>query len=1242
MNKFDKPYRTQPLYDNKKIIDLFNRVAKLDTHELLQYSLINQLNLDVTNEDGDTLIHEIINVDNKKATEKIKLDIIKFLIQNNVNPDLPNKNNKTPLHYACFYQYEKIIEYLLSFNANSNYQDNFGYTPLHYLFLGNIKTYNNKSNIEDFIPSIITNNNDNILLDIKMIMLKIINSKINNLPIFNTLVKTINNLFIDNNDIKNIETKYIKYLESLINNNNNNNNISDINENIFLLRNDITKYIKQKFNNFNKSILLKIHKSKPDSWSHMNTDYSIIESGDKKKWFKKNLNNFIFQIINENNSYIPINLNESIDGEYVFSKVIDNLQHLRITDYNVPNRVRKFKYNYKIFNEQYIPSECKSTYDNLLYINALDYASDIIDIENLKLMGGPRDITIFYPPYNNNNNNKYNFEFINQESLLLNNLNNNNKKILYLLCGPISYDTLYDQNNNNVEDFLIQYYNNIKINRRFVIRDFDIQNIIDCQPHITNLRRDLYNNNLWYKFMHQINNIDILTDNLQFNIITNNNNSVDNNFFVHDYCDMIIYMTFSYYSIINPDKMIDLINSKNMKIVLYNFMAVNALDVIEITADLNSYHINHLLLKPFCNNFFAIKWYNIYINKIIPNKKLLGPWILSMWYDLMSKYSNSNLRCYVPFRLLMLISYLININQDNINNTNILSNIFLSYKPQLIEQYFYEYNHILNNNIIIDNILLKINYNNLLDIIPNILITLNYQNILYISINTINSLKICLSNFIYNNQNFNTFLINLCTVDGVLNNLNYNTIYYIILVITIIIINSSPSKENNIIKIIPRIFIQTPVANYSLLYNTILFARNKKIKKSEISYYIIAIIIKNLCQNHINTLTRINDHRLNMYIYNFIIHIFTNDIITYTNFTSNRIELEPGINNNIDFYNYYDNNNINNIILLWIEKLLMYTDTDNIMYNNIYNILFAILNDNNRITNTCIGYSNFEEIYYIYKSNYKNNIDIVCAMILDYYTDLKYSKPFKQTILDTIFILQKTYFYKYIDKNDEKLYSIIDDLMKLNSHNISNSDEDETYNIFTTNVLPSFYGFYNCIKINKNKYNTKYELSHILGLYYEGTIQEIKLFNKFKYRNNDLLLIPPNDTIGNLKIVGYGTQIFDDNNHYHEIEIDLINIDLINIKKGSVPLPLNYLIKEEELVPNRLLFYNYYYCINNCYIAPTYNLYFYTILKNIDYYQKIINSYLIKINNIISLFSKGKMKKINYIYILLSCYNIFK
>ena len=133
MNKFDKPYRILPSFDIKKGLELFNLASKLDTHELLQYSLVNQVPLDFINDDGECLIHEVINIDPRKASEHAKLNVIKFLVQNKVNPDKPNKHNQTPLHIACGLQLELIVNYLLSLDVNSNYQDNMGLTPFHYL-----------------------------------------------------------------------------------------------------------------------------------------------------------------------------------------------------------------------------------------------------------------------------------------------------------------------------------------------------------------------------------------------------------------------------------------------------------------------------------------------------------------------------------------------------------------------------------------------------------------------------------------------------------------------------------------------------------------------------------------------------------------------------------------------------------------------------------------------------------------------------------------------------------------------------------------------------------------------------------------------------------------------------------------------------------------------------------------------------------------------------------------------------
>jgi hypothetical protein len=1025
MNKFDKPFRTQPLYDNKKIIELFNRVAKLDTYELLQYSLINQISLDVTNNNGDSLIHEIINVDNKKATEKIKLDIIKFLIQNNVNPDLPNQNNKTPLHYACFYQYEKIVEYLLLFNVDTNFQDNYGYTPLHYLFLGNIKTYNNKSNIEDFIP--ITINNKNNLKDIKKNLWKYINDV--KLPLFNLLNETIDNIFDYDNEIKSIKLKYIKYLESI---NDNSNDLSDIKEKIFLFRNNITIYIKNKFNNFNKSVLLNIHESEPESWKPnlIKSNYSIIKSGDNDKWFKKNLNNIINQIIKNNNLFIPINLGKSVDGEYIFNGMTFNIQHMEhifkqpapppAIQYPIPVEggltINKYTH-YHLFT-QYYPLTYKHIYDELLYINALDYASDIIDVENLTLMGGPREIKICYL----SNEYNYNYIYIYQIFRILKALKSNDKKILFLLSSPIDNNNIDFFNNNNIDffndDILMLFINDIKHD----------------------------NAQLWYGYTQ----LPILHGN-KYNIDGIENNNDDKNIYYGcDEHDMIIYILFSYYSIFNNNIMIDLINNKKLKNILYKNIKdhdlLNEPPIID-----NNYNF------PFCNNFFANKWYNIYINKVMYNKKLLGPWILAMWYDLMSKHSKNNLNCVVPFKLSMLISYLINVDNINVDD-DMFKHIINSFKPQLIE-------YILKHNVKVE--------------------------------------------------------------------------------------EDDDAKKKNIIKCI----------KYWIIYilDTDIDTTDKNIFDDE---------------NH--------DHD---HDYGFLNYNFTNTLLK-------------------------------NIILLFD----------------------AIFNNNNIKDN-----DSFIDIYNIYKNKYNNNnIEILCAIINDYYDKLYY-KPLKQTIVDTLFILRKAYFYKYINKDIIKFNNIYNDLLYLNSHNISTLANDNLN--FNLDILPSLYGLYNCLYINKYEYKTKFQLSHLLGLYYEGTIQETDLFNNYKYNNHIYLIISPNYNLDGAVDVNYYDYTPMDIYNNHEISRinyfnHVINSRTNNLMDGNIPLPLNYIINEENdgrvhhvIDPNnKTIFYNYYMCINKCYIAPTYKLYCYTILKNINYFQNKINDYLIKINNIILLLNKGDIKNIYKIY----------
>ena len=41
INKYDKPYRILPIYDEGRIKEIFNLVDKLDTQQILNYSILN-------------------------------------------------------------------------------------------------------------------------------------------------------------------------------------------------------------------------------------------------------------------------------------------------------------------------------------------------------------------------------------------------------------------------------------------------------------------------------------------------------------------------------------------------------------------------------------------------------------------------------------------------------------------------------------------------------------------------------------------------------------------------------------------------------------------------------------------------------------------------------------------------------------------------------------------------------------------------------------------------------------------------------------------------------------------------------------------------------------------------------------------------------------------------------------------------------------------------------------------------
>ena len=290
--KFDKPYYSKIEPDKEKIIELFKIIKKLNISELIRYSFENQISLNLTDEFGNSLIHIVIMLE--KTPDISKLNIIKELYENGVNPDKSNNENQTPLHLACSLQLEIIVNYLLSLKVNINYQDNFGYTPFHYLLAGNSQEIKEHSDNNIEISSDPINIKlDKKLLEIKQLLWPLINSELEDTyPLLNVLKLTIKKL-VELDDLKN----NIKDIQNNTINTININDINDIKIDIFNIKNKITQNIENKLK-MSKNININIHKTEKNSWSPLNdkSELSLIKNGNIQDIIQDDIKKCIYDI----------------------------------------------------------------------------------------------------------------------------------------------------------------------------------------------------------------------------------------------------------------------------------------------------------------------------------------------------------------------------------------------------------------------------------------------------------------------------------------------------------------------------------------------------------------------------------------------------------------------------------------------------------------------------------------------------------------------------------------------------------------------------------------------------------------------------------------------------------------------------------------------------------------------------------------------------------------------------------
>lgn len=441
MSKFDKPFRILPTIDIRKCLELFNLASKLDTYELLQFSLINQVPLDFVNDDGECLIHEVINIDPRKASQHAKLNVIKFLVQNKVNPDKPNKYNQTPLHLACNLQLDLIVEYLLSINCNPNFQDSQGKTPFHYLLTGYIKTIDTSHEVMDFIPPPKKKDVGKLedLLKLKTLLWEMMQDP-NKYPLRNTIQNTISAIIEEDPIIQTRRMETEKSLVKLALSDSPIDKTPEITQIVNLSRKKISDKILKLFDGFSDLDNFQIHEKEETSWSPIPTlNEGLIKDGNVKKVIKLKMRNIHSEIKQLSSDFKVINSisNNSTDNGFnaIFMEYLWN--NVEISS-NVDGR--------GVYMKKFKPDIFTEINDNFRHELAPDNASAIIDFENHRYIGGPREIRCIQTSYVQQLTDIFNLS--------------EKQQILFMLRAPISFAELMKLKSNNILNDFKNFVNN--------------------------------------------------------------------------------------------------------------------------------------------------------------------------------------------------------------------------------------------------------------------------------------------------------------------------------------------------------------------------------------------------------------------------------------------------------------------------------------------------------------------------------------------------------------------------------------------------------------------------------------------------------------------------------------------------------------------------------------------------------------------------------------------------------------
>ncbi len=480
-DRFDKPYIPNVMIDNKLIIDAFLIAGSMNVSELSQFMMINMIPYSIVDMMGNTLIHKVISDIDVTKTEYQRLVMIKFLYNENVNPDAPNNMNLTPLHLACIKQYKDIINFLLEIGVDVNYKDNFGNTPLHRLMTGNIIP-EEKITQGNLIPA--SKKVDNKMMELWKQERSNIWEEIKTSPFIQAIDKTLQSSIGSEEEEKNVvrdfQDRYLAMNLDLTKQD----DIKKAKDLKGPSMNRFKEIIENKWSKFANNSNISIHNETEYSYpKNLPNNLSVIKAADTMNNIKVNIKANMQNIINQNNINININTIDTnvINSTLINDFVTDNYDYLHNNGDTLDlNNFMGIKDDYITYNERF---KIKNT---------IDFADNVIDIENKTFMGSSR---VLYIEENVNTNDLSNF-MINPNNII--------PKLLYTLFVPFNqaitfngvYNIIGDPKYDNLIKLLVNYINdNASIDdMNDYTRDLFNSNMNrDFNTNIANMLNDMFN-----------------------------------------------------------------------------------------------------------------------------------------------------------------------------------------------------------------------------------------------------------------------------------------------------------------------------------------------------------------------------------------------------------------------------------------------------------------------------------------------------------------------------------------------------------------------------------------------------------------------------------------------------------------------------------------------------------------------------------------------------------------------------